>query len=261
MAGCASQPKIVNQFGDAASTTVKAENAYYDALDQRMALRFEVCMLGHKEVDISDTGVLNGVSKNKDDLGCIDPMFPPDSKLVPADVRKALNAVFDAIEKYGASLQALIGDNPTADFDKNVDSLGKSLQGFDKNVLTKLRVKGPTDAELNAAGQAVKFIGDVLIKYAVDKDVKEAATKAQQPLKDIVNVVEKVNSYWQPFAASLAREDGNRIIELWRHETVTGRKALYDEWAKSRAPVTVLLQFWSGLCRPLEARISGSDLK
>ena len=162
------------------------------------------------------------------------------TKEIPTDVRKAIDGVLSAVQAYGKALQSLAADTAATTFNTNVDSLGKSVAGFDTSVLTPLGGKGlPTQAQLNAVGQAVKDVGDGLIAFAISKDVQSAAKKMQEPLRTIAGGLNNINGYWTAqIPKILSDEISPYIIGLWAKGTLSDRQTLLTDWKKASTPIT-----------------------
>ena len=234
---CTNIQPSVTQFGQAATTTVSAENAMFDGIDQRKSDVMNLCILSSSTIDIgpdaqiSPKGMRCGPS----------PPSADDRKQIPPDVRKAINGVLSAIQAYGQALQDLAGDTAATTLNTNVDSLGKSLQGFDTAVLTPLGGKGlPTSGQINAVGTAIKEIGDMVVSFVISKDVKSAAQKAQEPLRKIAAGLKNINGYWTAkFPTELTNEVRPFIIGIWgKSRSIADKESLAASWQKAAMPIS-----------------------
>jgi hypothetical protein len=235
---------VVTQFGQAVTTTASAEDALFDAIDQRKKDARNLCVLSSKSIDIP----ADKFQITPKDVRCQAPDDPDGTKEIPADVRKAIDGVLGAIQAYGNALQSLASDTAATTFGTNVDSLGQSLTAFDTSVLTPLGGKGlPTQAQLNAVGQAVKDVGTGLIAFAISRDVKSAAKKMQTPLHTIAGAFggkyadpqNNINKYWtDKIPAILSNEIRPYIIGLWPRSSISDKQALQTACDKAAAPIT-----------------------
>ncbi len=236
LSACASnvKPEVV-QFGQAATTTVSAEGALFDAIDQRKSDAKDLCVLSSKSINIDDNGQIY-----PRDVRCQSRQDLHGTKEIPADVRKAIDAVLSAVQAYGQALQSLAADTAATTFNTNVNNLGKSVASFDKSVLTPLGGKGlPTQTQLSAVGQAVKDVGDALIAFAISKDVQSAAKKMQEPLYTIEGGLNNINGYWTAQIPKILSDEINPyIIGLWPKGTLSDRQTLLADWKKASAPIT-----------------------
>lgn len=226
LSACASNVgPAVTQFGQATTTTVNAENALFDGIDGLKTTAHNLCILSSKSIDII------GPQISPIDVRCQSSNDPSGTKEIPTDARTAINGVLTALQAYGQALQNLASATAATTFNTNVDSLGKSVSGFDTSVLTPLGGKGlPTPAQLNAVGQAVKDVGDALIAFAISKDVQSAAKNTKEPLRTIAGGLKNINGYWTAqIPTILSNEINTYVIGLWPKGTLSDRQMLMAE--------------------------------
>jgi hypothetical protein len=209
VAGCAGNPQQgAAQFGQAVTTVVGAQNALFDAIDQKQTDFYAVHVLTSRYLAVQPDGSV----RPKTDTG-------PAGPAIPADVRKAIDGVLTALQAYGQGMQALAGDTAAATFDTNTDTLAKSVASFDTGTLAPLGVRSlPSTSEVNSVGSAVKSVGNVVIGLLIDRDVQAAARSAQQPLHTIAKDLSigdrlALQAIWQKAAQPVKPDAANAALD------------------------------------------------
>jgi hypothetical protein len=231
VAGCAGNPQQgAAQFGQAVTTVVGAQNALFDAIDQKQTDFYAVHVLTSRYLAVQPDGSV----RPKTDTG-------PAGPAIPADVRKAIDGVLTALQAYGQGMQALAGDTAAATFDTNTDTLAKSVASFDTGTLAPLGVRSlPSTSEVNSVGSAVKSVGNVVIGLLIDRDVQAAARSAQQPLHTIAGALKTINGYWtRAIPQNLSLETAAAAVSAWNAKdlSIGDRLALQAIWQKAAQPV------------------------
>lgn len=177
---------MASQFGQATITAVNAENALFDAVEQKQSDAGSVYLLTSRYLEVDANGNVHPRG------GSAAP-----GRAIQANVRQAIAGLLDPLRAYGQALQSLAAGSAASTFDAEADSLAKSAAEFDASLLRPLGGKGlPTGTELDSVGQAVKDVGNAVITLLVAKDVQRAAQNVQAPLQAIVGGLQSINRYW-----------------------------------------------------------------
>lgn len=229
---CASQvAPAASQLGQATITAANAENALFDAVEQKQSDAVSVYILTSRYLEAD----ANGNVHPKGGSAVATPA-------IPADVRQAITGLLNPLRAYGQALQSVAGTTGASAFDMQADSLATSAANLDTSLLRPLGGKGlPTGTQLNAVGQAVKDVGNAVITFVVAKDVQSAARNVQAPLRVVIDGLKSINGYWtKTIPANASIETILAVVTEWNstEHSIADREELQKILNKAAVPLT-----------------------
>lgn len=229
---CASQvAPAASQLGQATITAASAENALFDAVEQKHSDAVSTYLLTSRYLETD----ANGNVRPKGGSAAA-------GRAISAPVRQAITGLLNALRAYGEALQSLAGDAAASTFDANADSLAKSAANLDTSLLRPLGGQGlPAGTRLNAVGQAVKDVGNAVITFLAAKDVQTAARNVQAPLRDIVGGLKSINLFWtKTIPANASFVTTLAVVSEWNstQHSIADREELQRILNKAAVPLT-----------------------